>query len=69
MASNETSRCAVCGKPSHFFLTEIHNGDKTNRSLCFEHAPPELRDQMQFGPHRTPVEEREAFAFSGCLVG
>jgi hypothetical protein len=24
-----------------------------------EHAPPEIRDKMPFGPHRTPAQEVE----------
>jgi len=25
--------------------------------LCIEHVPPEMRDKIPFGPHRTPAEE------------
>lgn len=49
--------CNVCGKPGHVHLTEIRDGVKTSRSFCVEHAPPEMRDKIPFGPHRTPAEE------------
>ena len=46
--------CDVCGKPGTVHLTEIgEDGVMTNQSLCVEHAPPEIRDQMP----RTPAEE------------
>src|SRR5688500_10011082 len=57
METNPTGMCHVCGKPGSIHLTEIHDGKKTNRSFCLEHAPAEMRDKMPFGPHRTPAEE------------
>jgi hypothetical protein len=45
--------CGVCGKPGIAHLTEIRDGVKTTRSLCVEHAPPEIRDKLP----RTPAEE------------
>jgi hypothetical protein len=49
--------CDLCTKPAHLHLTEIKDGVKTTRSLCYDHAPPEMRDTMPFGRHRTPAEE------------
>lgn len=57
MNNDPTGMCDVCGKPAQIHLTDIHNGVKTQRSFCVEHAPPEMRDKMPFGPHRTPAEE------------
>jgi hypothetical protein len=52
-----TGLCDLCGKPATIHLTDIHDGVKTHRSYCMEHAPAEMRDMMPFGPHRTPAEE------------
>jgi protein-arginine kinase activator protein McsA len=52
-----TGMCDECGKPAQIHLTDIHDGVKTQRSYCVEHAPAEMRDMMPFGPHRTPAEE------------
>ena len=57
MVPGPTGACEVCGKPAGIHLTEIRDGLMTSRSFCVEHAPPEVRDKMPFGPHRTPAEE------------
>jgi hypothetical protein len=57
MTTDPTGMCDVCGKPGSVHVTEIRGGVKTSRSLCIEHAPPELRAKLPFGPHRTPAEE------------
>ena len=49
--------CNVCGKPGSVHLTQIHDGAMTGRSFCVEHAPPEMRNKIPFGPHRTPADE------------
>ncbi|MDB5327496.1 MAG: hypothetical protein JWM57_3065 [Phycisphaerales bacterium] len=57
MTTNVSGMCEVCGKPGIVHMTEICAGEKTNRSLCLEHVPSGMRDEMPFGPHRTPAEE------------
>jgi hypothetical protein len=57
MATEETGMCDVCGRPGCLHLTEIRDGVQTTRTFCGEHVPPEMRDKMPFGPHRTPAEE------------
>jgi hypothetical protein len=57
VTTDASGMCDICGKPGHVHLTEIRDGVKTSRSFCVEHAPPEMRDKMPFGPHRTPAEE------------
>ena len=57
MGSDTTGTCDVCGKPAKVHLTDIHDGVKTQRSFCMEHAPAEMRGMMPYGPHRTPAEE------------
>ena len=53
MKTDATGVCDACGKPGIVHLTEIRDGVKTSRSLCVEHAPPEIRDRLP----RTPAEE------------
>jgi len=57
VTTDATGMCDVCGKPGSVHLTEIRDGVKTSRSFCVEHAPPEMRDKMPFGPHQTPADE------------
>ena len=49
--------CSVCGGLASIHFTEIRDGQKTERAFCLEHAPPEIRDKMPYGPHRTSAEE------------
>ncbi|MDB5325756.1 MAG: hypothetical protein JWM57_1325 [Phycisphaerales bacterium] len=57
MPTNVSGMCEVCGQPGIVHMTEIRDGEKTNRSLCLDHAPSDMRDKLPFGPHRTPAEE------------
>ena len=57
MTDDTTGMCEVCAKSGSVHITEIRDGVKTSRSFCVEHAPPEMRDMMPFGPHPTPAEE------------
>ena len=57
MANDTAGMCDVCGKPARVHLTDIHDGIKTQRSYCMEHAPAEMRAAMPVGPHRTAAEE------------
>jgi hypothetical protein len=44
--------CVVCGRPGKIHLTDIHNGVKTQRSFCMEHAPARdaERDAVRAAP-------------------
>ena len=57
MGSSNAGKCAVCGKPGSVHFTEIRQGRKTSRSFCTGHVPPDLKDSVPFGPHRTPADE------------
>ncbi len=57
MKAGATGTCDVCGKPGIVHLTELRDGTKTTRSLCLEHAPPDMREKIPFGPHRSAAEE------------
>lgn len=56
-------KCEVCGKPSVVHLTQIKHRllfwfpVKREHHYCLDHSPPEMRDKLPFGPHRTPAEE------------
>lgn len=55
--------CEVCGKPATFHLTEIKCRllfwfpVKREHHYCWDHSPPEMRDKLPFGPHRTAAAE------------
>ncbi len=53
MTSDATGMCVVCGSPGIVHLTEVRGVVKTTQSLCYEHAPPEIRDELP----STPTEE------------
>ena len=58
MAENQPGMCEICRKPGCVHITAVReDGSKTSRSFCVEHAPPEFRDKVPFGAHRTPAEE------------
>jgi hypothetical protein len=59
MPSAASNVCEVCGKPGNIHLHETFNGEGNQRSrtFCLAHVPPQLREKLPFGPHRTPAEE------------
>jgi hypothetical protein len=50
MTSDIDGRRAVCGKPANIHMTEIRDGAKVTRSVCREHAPPELWEKLASSP-------------------
>jgi hypothetical protein len=53
MGSDASGMCYVCGKPGKVHVTEICDGEKTDRSFCMEHVPSDLRDKFP----RTAAED------------
>jgi hypothetical protein len=56
---DQSMNCDLCSKLAKVHLTEVHGRTKTERHLCADHVPPELRGKIPFGSQRTPADEVE----------
>jgi hypothetical protein len=62
-------RCAVCGKLANIHMTEIRDSGKITRSVCREHAPPELWEKLARDPaHDVEPLRRKLAAIDGLAI-